>query len=83
MSSKVAWERKWPIWEKVSKCPFDLISVFWNSPEKHEHNFISHIKKSFREISNESDEIFVQSSAALSVSFLTSYFNMLAGVASG
>ena len=45
---------------------------------------ISHIKeRRFREIANESDEIFVQSSAALSVSFHTSYFKMLAGVISG
>lgn len=26
-------------------CPFDLISMFWNSSEKHKHNFISCIKK--------------------------------------
>ena len=45
---------------------------------------ISHTKeRHFREIANESDEIFVQSSAALSFSFHTSYFKMLAGVISG
>lgn len=38
--------KEWNVTQPRKNCPFDLISVFWNSPEKHEHNFISHIIKS-------------------------------------
>lgn len=42
--------KEWSIAQRRKNCPFDLNSVFWNSPEKHEHNFMSHIKKKKSEL---------------------------------